>query len=306
MKAILLCVAAWVLSQTAAAAQNPGSVFRDCPECPEMVVIPAGRFMMGTAPGEEEREGLSPSFRNRSEPRHAVNVKTFAAGKFEVTRAQYRVFAEATGRTSDGCFVWRGTGFVKDPSHDWRNPGYPQDDSHPVVCVSWDDATAYARWLSERTGRNYRLPTEAEWEYAARAGTTTARFWGDDADIVCEYANGADASTRARVPGTGDWPIAKCDDRHAYTAPVGTFRANPFGLHDVLGNVWEWTQDCWNAHYSGAPADGSAWSTGECALRAVRGGSWEDAPLGLRAAYRVGSPTVIRVYIRGFRVAATP
>jgi formylglycine-generating enzyme required for sulfatase activity len=270
-----------------------------------MVLIPGGRFMMGVAAGEEEREGLSESFRGRSEPQRTVNVQAFAAGKFEVTRAQYRVFAEATGRTSDGCFVWKGAGFEKDPARDWRDPGYAQDDSHPVVCVSWDDATAYSRWLSERTGRQYRLLGEAEWEYAARAGTTTARFWGDTG-AACEYANGGDVSMRKRVPGTSDWPIAKCDDRHAYTAPVGSYRANAFGLHDMLGNVWEWTQDCWNANYGGAPPDARPWNTGECALRAVRGGSWEDAPVGVRAAYRVGSPTVIRVYIRGFRVAATP
>jgi formylglycine-generating enzyme required for sulfatase activity len=235
-----------------------------------------------------------------------VAVKAFAAGKFEVTRGQYRAFAEATGRTSDGCFVWRGAGFEQDPARDWRNPGYAQDDSHPVVCVSWDDANAYARWLSDKTGRRYRLLSEAEWEYAARGGTTGTRYWGENRDVACEYANGADVSTRARVPGTSDWPVAQCDDRYGYTAPAGSYRANPFGLHDMLGNVWEWTQDCWNADYAGAPADAAAWSTGDCALRVVRGGSWEDAPVGLRAAYRVGSPTVIRVYIRGFRVAATP
>jgi formylglycine-generating enzyme len=287
-------------------AQAPGAVFRDCPDCPEMVVIPAGRFTMGVAPGEEELEGLSESFRGRSEPRRTVEVASFAAGKFEVTRGQYRVFAEATGRTSDGCFVWRGAGFEKDPARDWRNPGYQQDDSHPAVCVSWDDATAYARWLAEKTSRPYRLLSEAEWEYAARAGTTGPRFWGDDPKIACEHANGADASLRARVAGTSDWPIVNCDDRHPHTAPAGSYRANAFGLHDMLGNVWEWTQDCWNSDYTGAPVDAAPWLTGECALRAVRGGSWEDAPVGVRAAYRVGSPTVIRVYIRGFRVAATP
>ena len=211
--------------------------------------------------------------------------------------------AEATRRVSDGCFVWTGAGFDKDPAKDWRNPGYAQDDTHPVVCVSWEDASAYARWLGEKTGKAYRLLTEAEWEYAARAGTATARFWGDDAKRSCDNANGADLAAKAEVPGAADWPVAACNDRFAYTAPVGSYRANAFGLHDMLGNVWEWTQDCWNANYSGAPADGSAWATGDCSLRAVRGGSWEDAPVGLRAAYRVGSPTVIRVYIRGFRVA---
>ena len=267
-----------------------------------MVAIPAGRFVMGVAPGEEEREALSDQFRNRSQPQRTVAVKSFSAGKFEITRGQYRVFAEATGRSSDGCFVWIGAGFEKDPTRGWRNTGYAQDDQHPVVCVSWDDASAYVKWLSQRTGKNYRLLTEAEWEYAARAGTTTTRYWGD-ASMSCGYANGADLTAHAQVPGAVDWPVANCNDRYAYTAPVGSYRVNAFGLYDMLGNVWEWTQDCWNENYSGAPTDGSAWAIGDCSQRAVRGGSWEDAPLGLRAAYRVGSPTVIRVYIRGFRVA---
>ena len=299
-------VAAQVSSGTAFAvapallAANP---FKDCADCPEMVVIPAGRFVMGVVPGEEEREELSEQFRNRSQPRHGVDVASFAAGKFEVTRGQYRVFAEATGRSSDGCFVWTGAEFEKGQTKDWRNPGYAQDDRHPVACVSWDDASAYVRWLSQKTGRDYRLLTEAEWEYAARAGTTTTRFWGDAGNMSCGYANGADLTAEAQVPGASNWAIANCNDRYAYTAPVGSYRANAFGLYDMLGNVWEWTQDCWNGNYNGAPTDGSAWAAGDCFLRVVRGGSWEDAPLGLRAAYRVGSPTVIRVYIRGFRVA---
>jgi sulfatase modifying factor 1 len=170
--------------------------------------------------------------------------------------------------------------------------------------VSWNDATAYARWLTQRTGKRYRLPTEAEWEYAARAGTRTARFWGDDAKMACAFANGADVSVHAHVPNASSWNIVGCNDRYSYTAPVGTFRPNAFALYDMLGNVEEWTQDCWNASYLGAPKDASAVVTGDCALRAVRGGSWIDAPVGIRAAYRVGSPTTVRVYRRGFRVAA--
>ena len=270
-----------------------------------MVIIPAGSFMMGAIAGEEDREALSAPFRNRSQPQRRVSVESFYAGKHEVTRGQYRAFAEATGRSSDGCFVWSGAGFQKDPGKDWRNPGYLQDEHHPVVCVNWEDANAYVKWLSQRTGRDYRLLTEAEWEYAARATTTTARFWGDDQNQSCEHANGADLSTVAHVPGAADWSVVPCDDRHAFTAPVGSYRANRFGLHDMLGNVWEWTQDCWNGNYGGAPADARAWSAGDCSLRVVRGGSWEDAPAGLRAAYRVGSPVVIRVHIRGFRVART-
>lgn len=259
---------------------------------------------MGAAPDEEARENLSDEFRHRSEPQRTVEVRRFSAARFEVTRRQYRVFAEATARSSDGCFVWRDAGFEKDTTRDWRDPGYPQEDTHPVTCVSWEDASAYVRWLSQRTGRSYRLLTEAEWEYAARAGTTTARYWGDDAGVSCDYANGADRSLAAKVPGAGNWNIVDCNDRSAYTAPVGSYRANAFGLHDMLGNVEEWTQDCWSANYLGALVDASAAAGGECSMRAVRGGSWIDAPVGLRAAYRVGSPTSIRVYRRGFRVAA--
>lgn len=305
MKLVLISVLMFVALQAVAAARPPGTVFKDCADCPEMVAISAGRFMMGVVPGEEEREGLSDQFRRRSEPQHAVDVKSFAAGKFEVTRGQYRSFAEATGRGSDGCFVWTGDRFETDPTKDWRNPGYAQDDLHPAACVSWDDAGAYVRWLSRKTGKDYRLLTEAEWEYAARAGTTTRRFWGDAGNMSCAYGNGADLATHARVPDASNWEVANCNDRYAYTAPVGSFRGNAFGLYDMLGNVEEWTQDCWNGNYGGAPADGSAWSAGDCALRVVRGGAWDDAPVGLRAAYRVGSPTVIRVYRRGFRVATT-
>jgi formylglycine-generating enzyme len=277
--------------------------FKDCADCPEMVAIPAGKFVMGAAPGEEDRENLSEPFRHRSQPQRAVTIARFAIGKFEITRGQYRAFVQASGRGSDGCFFWNGADFAKDPARDWRNPGYTQDDAHPVVCVSWEDASAYAQWLSQKTGKRYRLLTEAEWEYAARAGTAGARFWGDDAMQACVYANGADLATKSRIADAGAGGGVHCDDRHAYTAPVGSYRPNAFGLYDMLGNAGEWTQDCWNGNYHGAPQDGSAWTAGDCVLRAVRGGAWDDVPQGLRAAYRVGSPTVIRLYSRGFRVA---
>jgi formylglycine-generating enzyme len=276
---------------------------RDCAACPEMVAIPAGQFVMGAAPEEEDRENLAAVFRNRSQPQRRVSVTAFSAAKFEVTRGQYRAFAEASGHRGSGCFTWNGSDFEIDNQKDWRNPGYAQDDTHPVVCVSWEDATAYVRWLSRETGRRYRLLSEAEWEYAARAGTASARYWGDDATRACDYGNGADLAATTQLPAARHWGSAPCSDHHAYTAPVGRYRANAFGLHDMLGNAGEWTQDCWNGNYSGAPAGQRAWSTGDCALRAVRGGAWDDAPTGLRAAYRVGSPTSIRLYSRGFRVA---
>jgi sulfatase modifying factor 1 len=287
-------------AQTPSAEAGAG---RDCAACPEMVAIPAGQFVMGAAPDEEDRESLAAPFRGRSQPQRRVMLQAFAAGKFEVTRGQFRAFAEATGHRGSGCFVWNGADFELDAQKDWRNTGYAQDDTHPAVCVSWEDASAYARWLSRETGKRYRLLSEAEWEYAARAGTTATRYWGDDAGRACDYANGADHAATAQLPAARRWASAPCNDGHAHTAPVGRYRANAFGLHDMLGNAGEWTQDCWNANYNGAPAGQHAWLAGDCSMRAVRGGAWDDGPTGVRAAYRVGSPTTIRLYSRGFRVA---
>lgn len=286
------------------AADNAGMTYRDCAECPEMVVIPAGEFVMGAGADEEDRESLSLEFRNRSTPQRHVKVRSFSAGRYEVTRNQYQAFAEATGHRGDGCFVWAGGDYRMDPARSWRNPGYAQDERHPVSCVSWGDATAYVRWLSARTGKQYRLLTEAEWEYAARGGNAAPRFWGDDAHQSCSYGNGADRRTLSLVAEAGNWPSVQCDDGHAHTAPAGSYRANPYGLHDMLGNVAEWTADCWNGNFHEAPSDGGAWMSGDCFLRAVRGGAWDEGPASLRSAYRVGSPVVIRVYSRGFRVAS--
>ena len=282
----------------------PGAVFKDCNECPEMVVIPAGQFVMGVAPGEEERENLNKDFRNRSQPQHRVEIERFAVGKFEVTVAQYKAFVGATGRKSEGCWVWTGSKFEIDLAKDWRNPGYAQDERHPVACVGWDDASSYVAWLSQKTGKSYRLLTEAEWEYAARAGTTAARFWGEDGNQSCGFANGADQTTKAQVLGW-NYLIANCNDGFAYTAPVGSYRANGLGLHDMLGNVYEWTQDCWNASYVSAPTDGSAWARGDCSLRVVRGGSWLFFPSFLRSAIRFRNSTAFRFNDLGFRVART-
>ena len=272
-----------------------------------MVVIPAGRFVMGAQPGEEEREKLPDSFRNRSQPQREVSVSSFVMARNEVTVGQYRAFVTETNRSaSGGCFVWTGTKFETDLSKDWRNPGFTQTDSHPVACVNWDDATAYTQWLKQKTGKDYKLPTEAQWEYAARAGTTTSRFWGDDGNMSCTYANGADLKAKADVPGASTWTVANCDDRYAYTAPVGFFRANAFGLHDMLGNVWEWTQDCWNENYVGAPNDSSAWTRGDCWRRVLRGGSWDGVPQSLRSAFRNRINSERPYNNNGFRVARTP
>ena len=277
-----------------AESRRPGHVFRDCDTCPEMVVIPAGTFRMGSPASEAGRyddEG----------PRHEVTLRSpFALGRYEVTRAEYAAFVSATGRSSRGC-----VGLV-DETFTWRDPRFAQGNGHPVVCVSWEDSQAYVRWLIAETGNGYRLPSEAEWEYAARGGTTTSRYWGNGSSAQCAHVNGADASTK-RVYSR--WTLGiSCDDGVGYTASVGSYDANAFGLFDVLGNVREWTEDCWHETYAGAPRDGSAWTSGgNCGRRVARGGSWVNPPRDLRSAARSsgatgnleGSPGT------GFRVART-
>ena len=275
---------------------------RDCADCPELVTLPAGRFVMGAAPDEEALEQLAGEFRGRSAPRRDLEVARFSIGRFEVTRGEFRAFVAATGHLSEVCFVWEGGGHRLLAKRSWRDPGFAQDDRHPATCISWEDAEAYTRWLSKLSGRRYRLPSEAEWEYAARAGTTSHRYWGNTMVEACRYSNSADLSTRREVPEAADWATSDCSDGHAYTAPVGRFAANAFGLHDMLGNVAEWTADCWSPDYRGAPATAASRGEGDCYLRAVRGGAWDEASAGIRAAYRVGSPVTVRVYARGFRV----
>lgn len=307
-----------VVAQAQPAVQVLGTSFKDCEECPEMVMIPGGQFVMGSAPGEEEREKLPERVRNRSQPQHVVKIASFSAGRYEITRAQYRAFVEATGRERAtrelspytdlnpkfGCIAFMRSKLEQLLSLSWRDPGYSQDDNHPVACVNWFDAKDYVRWLSMKTGKAYRLLTEAEWEYAARANSTTARFWGDDGDLLCNYDNGADLTVKGQ-PRFSRTPVANCDDRYANTSPVGSYGANPFGLHDLLGNVGEWTEDCWNEHYIGAPEDGSAWRGGLCPQKVVRGGAWSTEPWGMRSAHRTPLSNSWRMDAVGFRVART-
>ena len=179
--------------------------------------------------------------------------------------------------------------------------------------MSWNDAQSYVRWLSSEMGHGYRLPSESEWDYAARGGRETARYWGEGAAEQCRYANGLDASTRrshCTVAGLHIRGCVDCNDGYAATSPVGSFGANGYGLHDVLGNVWEWTEDCWNKDYQGesyrgAPADGGAWTSGDCSRRVLRGGSWESEPRYFRVAGRYGESTSDRDHVSGFRVVRT-
>ena len=279
----------------------PGRAFRDCPECPEMVVVPAGSFLMGSPHDEEKRQ-------KNEGPRHRVTIaKPFAVGKYEVTRREFGAFVRVSGHViRDGCWVYDSgeRNWKRDAARTWRSPGYEQTDLDPVVCVNWDDVKAYVAWLSNKTGKEYRLPSEAEWEYAARGGTRRSRYWGDDASAQCTHANGADGTLKAHY---SDWPwvVASCRDGFVHTAPAGSFSANGFGLHDVLGNVWEWVEDCWNERYVGAPSDGSPWTDGNCSKHVLRGGSWYNFPGNLRSANRYWFWSGSRYFIFGFRVART-
>ena len=236
---------------------------------------------------------------------HRVRIgEPIAVGVHEVTRGEWRRFVDEAGHsTGDSCWTYESGEWKEDSGRSWRTPGYSQTDAHPVVCVSWENAKAYVRWLSSETGEGYRLLSESEWEYVARAGGRTARYWGDLETGQCRHGNGADASAKRKYSG---WTVASCDDGHVYTAPVGSFEANGFGLHDVLGNVWEWVEDCWHESYAGAPADGSAWTSGgDCARRVLRGGSWFNEPRHLRSANRGWIPAGNRYDVAGFRVART-
>jgi formylglycine-generating enzyme required for sulfatase activity len=242
-----------------------------------MVLLPAGRFRMGPEDGEA--------------PVDVVVARPFALARHEVTRGEFAAFVAATGHRADGgCYERRGVRALN-PALSWRDPGFAQDDTHPVTCVSHADALAYLAWLSMRTGQAYRLPSEAEWEFAAwAAGAAQTRFtFGDAAGDLCGHANGADLAAKEENPG---WETADCRDGFTHTAPVGTFKPNGAGIHDMHGNVWEWVADC-AAHLACAGPD----------ARVLRGGSWSDPPRRLRSAARIAAPATTRDQIAGFRVA---
>lgn len=297
MKTILLSLSLILfgtlsLQAIAAAAKEfaPGTIFRDCKACPEMVVIPSGQFTMGSPtaePGADPIEG----------PQHEVAVRAFAAGRYDVTRGQWALFVAATKRaTTLGC-SWTGrSGNDPDPHGSWSDTGFQQSEKHPVVCVSWNDAQDYVRWLSKQAGHEYRLLSEGEWEYSARAGSTTAYYWGSNASHG--HANyGTDKCCSGLASGHDKW---------VNTSPVGSFPPNKFGLYDMSGNVMQWVQDCFSASYKGLPTDGSAYDadveldlagdlasmsgTDSCSYHMLRGGDWGDYPAMLRSGLRSFAP----------------
>lgn len=274
---------------------------------PSMVTIKAGEFSMGST--DYPKNADYPA----SEPVHTVSVKSYRLSRYETTVGQFRQFVEATGYKADGdCWKLAANDWGMDNGKDgWNAPVNAPGDYHPVMCVSWDDAHAYLQWLSQQSGRRFRLPSEAEWEYAARAGTTTRYPHGDDPAALCKHANVFDRSGKpviTRLTGKDRQEIA-CDDGAALTTVVGMYAANAYGLHDMLGNVGEIVEDCQHLTYDGAPKDGSAWSS-DCkpfhgsAMVIHRGGNYNSGPVGASPTYRGHTGTDNRSSVgEGFRIA---
>jgi formylglycine-generating enzyme required for sulfatase activity len=301
--AAVLATVAWVVINhvpppatvpegSSVAAPAPGTRIRDCPLCPLMTVLPAGRFKQGTPRAQAGASALE-------RPEHWVSIgRPLAMSTNPVTVNEFHQFIAATGRDMQGCDTYDGA-WKHRPGNSWQAPGFAQTETSPVTCASWNDAEAYALWLSTTTGHRYRLPTASEWEYAARAGGEATAPWNPNGSGACIFANVADERAGRRYPG---WLVFACDDGYVNTSPVGSFKSNTFGLNDMLGNVLQWTQDCWHANYSGAPTDGSARTDGDCSERELRGGSWFSSPAYVRANYRNHFAAAYRANTVGFRV----
>jgi len=260
-----------------------------------MVGIPAGSFTMGSPasePGHFDNEG----------PQHGVTVRAFALGKFDVTSEEFLRFLQETGYKPAPCNKLLNLRWQPAESSFARPPAEVEPPRWPAVCLEWKDAQAYVTWLNATARKArpqiaardgpYRLPSEAEWEYAARGGTMGPRWWGDDIGSGNANCNGCGSAADARV-----------------LTEVDSFAANPFGLYGMLGNAWQWTADCWHPSYVGAPRDGAAWTSGDCTRHVLRGGSWDNVPIFVRSAARTGAPAVKGEYdyssLAGFRVART-
>jgi formylglycine-generating enzyme required for sulfatase activity len=288
----------------AAATLSPGQVIKDCTECPEMVVIPTGSFTMGSSAAEQalaNTAGVAETYTRRENPLHRVNIRSFAAGRYAISKGEFAAFVRDKGyqteaERADGCFFWNGKEWKKDAAFNWRNVSFTQADNHPVVCISWNDVQAYISWLNQTSGQTYRLLSESEREYVARGGAQSTFWWGDSVNIM--QANYAGTAVSYNGSPRGNYRQA--------TMPVTSFSPNPFGLYNVHGNVWEWVEDCWHDNYSGAPADGSAWTNACSGVgRVIRGGSWLSSPAILRAAYRNTYPPGERSDFIGLRLART-
>ena len=289
----------------------------------KLTLIPAGEFKMGSAESAEATaaffnktygKNLTADYFKGEHPQHRVRItKPFYLATYHVTRGQFRQFVKDSGYKTDaekgdlpGAWGWDAEkkGFVCSKDYLWRNAGFEQTDEHPVVTVSWNDAVAFCKWLGRKEGKTYRLPTEAEWEYACRAGTTTRYSSGDDPETLAKVGNVADATLRAKLPDSVDNTI-KASDGYVFTAPVGQFKPNAFGLYDMHGNAWQWCADWYGEDYGKSPADNPTGpETGT--ERVFRGGSWYNGPNDCRSATRHRSTPGDRDNFTGFRVAMTP
>ncbi len=270
-----------------------GHTIKDCDLCPELVVIPSGEFVMGSPSNED--------LRNKDEgPQHTVRIGyTLAVGKYEVTRGEFANFVhnkhyKTEAELGGGCDAPKNSGgWFRKAKYNWRSLGFEQTDRHPVACVSWNDAQAYIQWLNGKSGQRYRLLTEAEWEYAARAGSTSAFSFGDRY-ITPDIAN---------YDGNYSYDIGRTGEYRAKTVPVDSFIANAWGLYNVHGNVWEWVEDCYKDSYNGVPHDGNAMHKKECSEYVQRGGSWVESPGYLRSATRDRAGAEFSYNVVGFRLA---
>lgn len=278
-----------------------------------MQALPAGTFVQGSQVDEL-------GYKEQYGPAHKVSINRFYLSKKEVSIREFRTFVQATayvsdaernvvvwGDSSEGCWsakVKNSPKMTWVAEHSWRNPGFLQSESHPVVCVSWNDAMAYVAWLKTETDLDYRLPSESEFEYALRAGTQSPNAWRDD-EPICTQVNHADKSLRGAFP---DWKneTSDCSDGYQFSAPVGSFKANSFGIYNLIDNVSEWTADCWYETYEGAPNDGRHWveiSAVKCKGRVLRGGDFTSPVSQLRSSHRTWIPAEFRTYHAGFRIA---
>ena len=234
------------------------------------------------------------------QPLREVDVSGFWMMRTEVTRGMFAHFAGDSGHhTGNRCWIHEG-GWAEKDGLDWKAPGFSQSDDHPVTCVNWHDAQAFITWLNHKSGEAFRLPSEAEWEYAARAGSESVYYMGDEPDELCAHANAADKMALTHYPG---FAVNDCDDGYVRTSPAASFAASPWGLYDIYGNVWEWVQDCWRASYAGAPTDGSAVLEGDCTRRGFRGGGYGGIPHFARSTLRNRGDARHRKDDIGFRLA---
>jgi formylglycine-generating enzyme required for sulfatase activity len=270
---------------------------KPCESCPQMVVVPKGNYLIGSAEFNEDEQ-----------PQKQIFIGEFSVSRFEITVAEYRLFSEQVGyKEKVPCLVMGESGsWYHNEEASWDRPGFEQEDDHPVVCISWQGAKAYIDWLNSKldsSATQFRLLTESEWEYAARAGSKTSYWWGQNENDFCVYTNGADALSFDQYP---QWALTgECNDGHLYTAPVGFYhKPNAFNLEDMVGNVWEWVEDCYVDNYQALPANGQAQMTNPCEKRVFRGGAWGDyGSFYLRSSYRGAWAGAGAFSNLGFRVA---